>query len=194
MTSRLWTRHLEYCVEKARNSELGIDPDVLERQLSELREIALVLAAEVVDSQLADYLTRHGIEQSFGAHERILVCITPRSNAALMISRGRRQADHFHGELYAAYVEQTQLSPKDRTMLEQNLKAAREVNATVVILHGEDVAEAILDFAAREGITQIFAGHSQRTGFYQRLRPNPVERLLMAPGGIDIRIFPQKEP
>ena len=49
-------------------------------QLNKLRELALVLAADVVDHQLNEYLERHGVRQSFGAHERILVCVTPRAN------------------------------------------------------------------------------------------------------------------
>ncbi|MBS1826811.1 MAG: hypothetical protein JST93_15950 [Acidobacteria bacterium] len=163
------------------------------RQLSELREIALVLAAEVVDAQLVRYLQRHGIEQSYGAQERILVCITPRSNAGLMIERGKRQAQRFHGELFVAYVGQHDLSPQDQRTLDANLQMARNADAQIAMLHGEDVVAAILEFANRAGITQIFVGHSQRSGFLERFRVNPVERLILESGGIDIRIFPQKE-
>ena len=46
-----------------------------ERQLSELRELALLLTAEVVDAQLESYVHAHGIEPVFGTHERFLVCI-----------------------------------------------------------------------------------------------------------------------
>ena len=168
-----------------------VDAPALDPQLSELREIALVLAAEVVDTQLLDYLKRHGIEQSYGAHERILVCVTPRSNASAMISGGRRQADRFHGDLFVAYVEQPDLSSEDRALLERNLAEARTAKAALVILRGEDVVDAILEFANREGVTQIFVGHSQRTGFWQRFRPTPVERLILESGNIDIRVFPQ---
>jgi two-component system sensor histidine kinase KdpD len=183
----------EYCLNQAKDGALGMDAESLSRQLSELREIALVLAAEVVDAKLAAYLKQHGIEQSYGAQERILVCITPRSNAGLMIGRGRRQADRFHGDLFVAYVEQPDLSPVDQATLERNLAAARTANAQIAILQGADPVAAILQFAAREGITQIFVGHSQRTGFWQKFRANPVERLIMESGGIDIRVFPQKE-
>lgn len=168
-----------------------IDAPALDPQLSELREIALVLAAEVIDAQLVEYLKRHGIDQTYGAHERILVCITPRSNAALMIGRGRRQADRFHGDLFVVYVEQSGLSDADRAMLEENIASARAAGARIEVLHGEDVVDAILSFARREAITQIFVGHSQRSGFWQKLRPNPVERLILESGSIDIRVFPQ---
>ena len=44
-----------------------------------------MLAADVVDHQLTDYLDWHGIRQQYGTHERILVCITPRANVDEMI-------------------------------------------------------------------------------------------------------------
>ncbi|MBL0161482.1 MAG: hypothetical protein IPP47_31090 [Bryobacterales bacterium] len=182
----------EYCVTRTEGGNRISDEEAtrLQHQLSELREIALVLVAEVVDSQLEDYLRRQGIEQSFGTHERILVCVTPRSNASLMISRGKRQAERFHGELFVAYVEQDQMTTQDQETLARNLKAAREAQAHVDILHGEDPVAAILHFAEKQGITQIFVGHSLRRGWWQSLVPNPVDRLILEADGIDIRIFP----
>ena len=166
--------------------------DTSRGELSQLREIALVLAADVVDHQLETYLRRQGIEQLYGTQERILVCITPRSNASAMIGRGRRQADLFHGDLYMVYVQQGVLSAHDQAMIEQNLAAAREAAAHVEILRDEDPVEAILQYAYRNGITQIFVGHSQRekSGWLSRWKANPVERLIMESEGIDVRIFP----
>jgi two-component system sensor histidine kinase KdpD len=163
-----------------------------QRELSQLREIALVLAADVVDHQLETYLRRQGIEQLYGTQERILVCITPRSNASAMIRRGRRLADLFHGDLYTVYVQQGVLSASDQSTIEQNLAAASEAAAHVEILHDEDPVEAILQYAYRNGITQIFIGHSQRDnrGWLSRWKANPVERLIMESEGIDVRIFP----
>ncbi len=56
-----------------------------ENQLRALRELALLAAADVVDRQLESYLERHGVLSQWGAQERILVCITPRSDASQMI-------------------------------------------------------------------------------------------------------------
>jgi len=55
-----------------------------ERQLSDLRELALLLTAEVVDAQLESYVHEHGIEPVFGAHERFLICMTAHSDALTM--------------------------------------------------------------------------------------------------------------
>lgn len=170
------------------DGERGASPR--QRELSELREMALVLAAEVVDHQLEQYLRRQGIEQLYGTHERILVCMTPRSNAELMIERGRRQAERFHGDLHAVYVQQDDLNDRDQRMLERNLECAREAEAHVEVLHGEDPIGAILRYASTNGITQIFVGHSQRTGWRSRFLANPVERFILEADGIDVRIFP----
>jgi two-component system, OmpR family, sensor histidine kinase KdpD len=170
-----------------------IDPKTLSSQLDKLREITLLLAADVVDYQLVQYMQDHGIDERYGTHERVLVCITPRSNAAVMIRRGRRQADRFHGELHVVYVDQEELDPQDRLQIEENLSVAREVDANVKILRGDRPVEAILTYARAHGITQIFVGHSQRHGWFDGLRANPVEQFILEAEGIDIRIFPNLE-
>jgi two-component system, OmpR family, sensor histidine kinase KdpD len=176
----------EYCATRS------IEGDE-QRQLSELREIALVLAAEVVDHQLEEYLHHQGA-QSYGAQERILVCVTPRSSAREMIHRARRQADRFHGDLYVVYVEQDNLNDADQRLIRENLDYAHQAKARVELLSGEDPIESILDFAAKHGVTQIFVGHSNQTGWASRLRANPVERLIMEADGIDVRVFPNEQP
>jgi two-component system sensor histidine kinase KdpD len=164
----------------------ALDPD----QLSHLREIALLLAADVVDRQLISYLERNGIHASWGTQERILVCMTPRANATKMIESGRRNVRRFHGELFAAYVTQPETSPADQAALEKNLEIARAAGAKIEVLHGEDPAEAILNFAQTHGITQIFIGHSLRQGWWSRLVGTPVDRLIDRAENIDIRVFP----
>ena len=79
--------------------------------------------ADVVDRQLEAYLGLHGVPSSWGTQERILVCMTPRANAARMLASGRRNADRFHGELFAIYVMQDNLTAEDRMALERNVDA-----------------------------------------------------------------------
>jgi len=162
-----------------------------QQRLSKLRELALVLAADVVDQQLQDYLEKHGVRQHLGTNERILVCITPRANVYDMLQTARIIADRFHGELIGAYVNQPGISASDKEALQERLDAARAAGARIEILEGENPVSAILDFAKSRGITQLFIGHSQQSGFATRLWGNPVDRLIQQSRGMDVRIFPQ---
>ncbi|MBZ5494494.1 MAG: hypothetical protein LAO76_26520 [Acidobacteriia bacterium] len=76
-----------------------------QRQLLKLREMALVLAADVVDHQLTSYLESHGIKQQYGTQERILVCITADSNAEEMLETARLIALRFYAELVVVNVD-----------------------------------------------------------------------------------------
>jgi len=173
-----------------RSPEQQVDAQKREQQLSKLRELALLLAADVVDQQLSDYLERHGIRQDFGTQERILVCMTPRANIQEMIDTARIIADRFHGELIVAYVNQPEISPDDQATLQEKLAIARTAGARIEILDGEDPVDTLLEFARSRGITQLFIGHSQRAGIWPRIRGNPVDRLIRLSRGMDVRVFP----
>ena len=159
------------------------------RRLAELRELALLLAADVVDRQLQEYLDTHGVAARWGAQERVLVCLTARSNATDMLRSGQRNKLRFHGALLAAYVEQPDLRPQDRELLEKNLALAREMGAEVHCLKGSDFVDAILAFAHEQRITQLFLGHTGRPGRAWLAR-GPIDRLIDGAEGFDVRLFP----
>jgi K+-sensing histidine kinase KdpD len=60
------------------------------------------------------------------------------------------------------------------------------------MLEGPDSVEGLIRFAKERGVSQIFIGHSKRQGWWNPLRGNPVERLIGAAEGIDVRVFPQE--
>ena len=164
-----------------------------QQQLSRLREMALVLAANVVEHQLSNYLESHGIKQQFGTQERILVCITSRSDAQEMIDTAQVVAERFHGELIVAYVNEPELSAVDRAVLDQKLSLARSAGAHVEILDGDEPVDSILELARAHGITQLFIGHSQRPSFWSGVWGNSVNKLIQKSQGMDVRIFPNKK-
>jgi len=153
------------------------------RALAELRELALLLAADVVDHQLQAYLDTHGVAASWGTQERILVCLTPRSDARAMLESGQRNARRFHGALLVAYVEQPHLENGDAARLKQHLELARQLGAEVHRLDGGDFVNTLLTFARRERVTQLFLGHSLR-------ERGPSEKLIDAAEDFDVRLFP----
>jgi two-component system sensor histidine kinase KdpD len=174
-------------VDAAPEADAAID----EYQLSQLRQRALLLTADVVDHQLEEYLRLNSLQSTWGTQERILVCMTPRANAARMLASGRRNADRFHGELFAIYVTQDNLTPEDRMALERNATLARAQQACVEILEGKDPIQTILEYARKQGVTQIFVGHNLRRTWRARLGGTPLDRLIRDAEGIDVRVFPQ---
>ncbi len=157
---------------------------------SALREMALVLSADVIDAGLQRYMHSHGLEQHWGTHERFLICLTPRANFERMMATARRNAARFHCDVLAAYVRRPELSDPDRKLLEQGLAKARESGAQVEVLEGEDPVETILRHARSHGVTQIFVGHSVKKDLGTRIFGSTVSRLLRAARGIDVRVFP----
>lgn len=172
-----------------RSPEQQVDAEKRQQQLSLLREMTLVLAADVVDHQLGDYLTRHGIRHNFGAQERLLVCVTPRANIIEMIGTARIIADRFHGELIAAYVKQSGVSTEDAAAVEEKLSFAQAAGAQIEILDGEEPVDCLINFAKSRGVTQLFIGHTQRLKKW--LWSDPVDKLIRRSDGMDVRIFPQ---
>lgn len=171
----------------------SLDPVDMRRRLSELRELALLLAADVIDGQLENYLRSNGVALRWGSQERILVCVTPRSDAGAMLRSGRRNADRFHGNLLVCYVRQTALSSKDQATMDANLSLARELEADVQVLEGSDPIGAIIRFAREQKVTQIFVGHSAPDRWKEMWSRSPVDRLIKAATDIDIRIFPHPQ-
>lgn len=161
-----------------------------QRKLLMLREMTLVLAADVVDRQLTTYLDAHGVRQHFSTQERILVCLTSDSNAQEMIETGQTIARRFYGDLLVVNVDQPEISSVERAALDEKLSRARESGARVEILQGRDPIDTILDFARTRSITQIFVGHSRSSRFWSRVFGSKLDRLVRLSRGMDVRIFP----
>lgn len=162
-----------------------------QHKFSRLRELALLVAAGVVDHQLEGYLRAHGMAQPWGVWERILVCINSQPNTANILESGRRNADRFHGELYAVYAQQPMLLQEDQAMLQRNLDYAGKLGAEVKLLDCLNAA-TIVEFARQKGITQIFIGHSVHQGPGRRSWSSLIDRLIRCAEGIDVVVFPEQ--
>lgn len=159
-------------------------------ELSELRQMALVLSADVIDAGLQRYLQAHEIEPGWRTHECFLICLTARANADRMIASARQSAARFHCDVMAVSVKQPNLSPEEQRDVEESLAHARGAGARVDVLEGDDPVETIVQYARSHGVTQIFVGHSMRKDWRTLLWGSPVSRLIRAAEGMDVRVFP----
>lgn len=180
----------DFCVDRTGDSDSATGYEEHAHKLSQLREIALILAADVADKQLGAFLPANGMAPAWGTQERILVCLTPRANAERMIERAKIICDRFHGELFVLYVGQNDLTSDGQIALEHNLKLARAADAKVELLSGKDAVEVIVNYARQQRITQIFIGHSLSESMWGRFTRTTVDRLIRASEEIDVKLFP----
>jgi two-component system sensor histidine kinase KdpD len=159
-------------------------------ELAELRQMALVLSADVIDAGLQRYLQAHEIEPGWRAHERFLVCLTSRANAESMLASARRSAARFHCDVLALSVKQPGLSAAELEKMEANLARARAAGAHVEVLEGDDPVETIVKYARSHGVTQILVGHSLKKDWRTWLWGSLVSRLIRAAEGMDVKVFP----
>jgi two-component system, OmpR family, sensor histidine kinase KdpD len=121
-----------------------------EQSLVALRELALRQAAHEVEA-------RH---EPIRSNDRLLIRVTNDPTTAMLIRRGRRVADYLRAECFAVYISETGdlsvLPAEQREAVERHLNFARNLHIETRILQGLNAADALVDFARRERITQIF--------------------------------------
>ena len=159
-------------------------------ELSTLREMALVLSADVIDAGLQRYLQAHDIEPAGRTHERFLVCLTARANADRMITSARQSAARFHCDLLAVYVRPPHASAADLKEMDEIVANVHLAGARLDVLEADDPVESIVQYARSHSVTQIFVGHSMKNDWRTRLWGTPVSRLIRTADGMDVRVFP----
>jgi two-component system, OmpR family, sensor histidine kinase KdpD len=145
--------------------------------LGALRELTLRQAAHEVDLKQSAYDETRAFQvpRISEAHpggamdnqpkERILIHITADPSTATLIRRGRHVADYLHADCTALFVHETpelsQLPAEERRLVEKHLRFARSLQIETQILGGSDIAKAVVEFARRNHVTQIFVAHAQ---------------------------------
>ena len=165
-------RGVVYGAEKAQRA---MENFFKESTLGALRELALRQTAHEVDVRHAESAQAAysgsvtgmpaGAQDSNSPvvheeQERILIHVTEALATAGLIRRGRRVADYLKADCFAVCVlphgSLDELSAPVSEALERHLDFARKLQIETRVLEGNDDAAALVDFARRNGVTQIF--------------------------------------
>lgn len=160
-----------------------------------LRELALRSTAQRVDVDVQAYRKAHGIETTWHATERILVCVTPNPMAERLIRAGKRISTHFQAPWVVLRVEspqQKQLSERQQSQLQQNLQLAESLGAEIAIVHRSLVSEGILEYARIHNITKILVGKPMRSRWLELLFGSVVDSVIRGSGNIDIFVITEQ--
>jgi len=165
--------------------------------LSTLRELALRAVADEVGEKAASYRQREGLEPAL-IPERVMVCMSSNALAPRVIRTGARIAGRLGSKWYAVYVETPQeqpdrINPRDADALQQNIKLAESIGATVVRVKADRPAEGLVAFAQREGVTHVIFGQSARSRWEVLWRGSTLDRFLSAVPDAAVQVVPLTE-
>jgi len=159
--------------------------------LTALRELTMRKAADRVDNQMLDYMQAKDIQGPWAAGEHILVCISYHPMAERLIRAGRRLADDLNAEWSVIHLETAQHyknTEENLERLQQNLKLAEELGASVFEVPGTTAAEGILDFAHSHNITKILVGKAIQSRLSELLHGSDVDKIIRSSGSIDVYV------
>jgi two-component system sensor histidine kinase KdpD len=158
-----------------------------------LRELALRQVAEAVERDLGSYLVTKEISRNWGVRERIAVSISSHPGSQYLIARGARLARAVGAELYVVYVESSaDASEEKRRSLAANIRFAEELEAKVERLEGNNVGDALAQFAKERRITQVVFGHSASRGWRRYFYLSALNRFLRHAPAVDLHIVTQE--
>jgi len=165
--------------------------------LSTLRELALRAVADEVGEKAASYRAREGLEPAL-IPERVMVCMSSNALAPRVIRTGARIAGRLGSRWYAVYVETPRergdrINPHDADALQQNIKLAETLGATVVRVKADKPADGLIAFAQREGVTHVIFGQSARTRWELLLRGSTLDKFLGAVPDAAVQVVPLGE-
>ena len=156
-----------------------------------LRELALRRTAERVDAQMREYRRDKGIETTWAASERLLVCISWSPHSARVLRDASRMARGLHAPWIAVYVDapnSARLTPEDKAWLSANLRLAGQLGAEVVNLADEHAAAAILRLARERNVTKIVVGKPRSMRRRDRIFGSFVDEIVKGSGEIDVYV------
>jgi two-component system sensor histidine kinase KdpD len=162
--------------------------------LTALRELALRQLASDQAGKAQAYRAREGLAGPV-IPEKVMVAMASRGSARNLLRVGSRIAGRLATDWFAVYVETPKeepgrIKPEDHVALSDNIRFARQLGAQVVKLKGSRVADLLVEFARREGITHVVFGQSARSRWDLLVHGSIVDRFLRDVRDATVQIVP----
>ncbi|WP_067794195.1 sensor histidine kinase [Actinomadura formosensis] len=163
--------------------------------LTALRELALLWLAGKVDEQLDRYRADHGIGGTWETRERVVVALTGGPEGDTLLRRAARITARSKGaDLLAVHVARGDgLAGARPGDLARQRHIVEGLGGTYHQVIGDDVPQALLDFARGVNATQLVLGVSRRGRFAQLLRPGIGVTTTARSGSIDVHMVTHEQ-
>ena len=125
-----------------------------------LRELAIRQTAQALEARQTG---KKSVESQIA---KILVNVTADPSTAMLLRRARRVADHLQALCIAVYVhskeESAAVHAEDRPTVDRHLRFAENLHISTEVIHGDNRAQTLVDYARKNGVTQIFLNRSTK--------------------------------
>src|SRR5665213_1654492 len=173
-----------------------------EQTLVALRELALRQTAHEVEHRMAGgqtlLLPSVGAFAAARKRHKILVLVTADPKTAMVIRRAKRVSDFLSADCFAVAVQATGdlsgLGTADREAIERHLNFARNLHIETRILEGDAIASAMVDFARRNQVTQIFLTRPRRKAWSLAFSSDPAQKVIDLAKDMLVVIVSDREP
>lgn len=166
-------------------------------KLTALRELALREAALRVDAQMLDFLRSDEIQGPLPTHDRILVCVGQGEEASRLVRTAKRVADRRGAPWVAVYIETHHhhgIPAEAKQRINDALRLASQLGGETRILHSDEVAGELLDYALAHNISLIIVGRQRRRRLRRPLLARAIaDELLARAGEVDVLVVGRGE-
>ena len=128
--------------------------------------------------------------------EHILVGLSSAPSNSKIVETASKMARAFDANLTALYIKTSQsevLSEENAKRLQNNIKFAERMGATIVTVYGEDVALQMAEYAKTSGATKIVIGRNATKRARIIRKPTLADKLIVLATNIDIHIIPDAD-
>ncbi|CAA0132231.1 Sensor protein KdpD [Mycolicibacterium vanbaalenii] len=162
--------------------------------LTALRELALLWLADQVDAALEKYRAEKKITDTWEARERVVVAVTGGQESETLIRRAFRIASKASAELMVVHVVRGDgLTAASTAQMGKVRELAAGLGASVHTVVGDNVSEALLDFAREMNATQLVLGTSRRSRWARILDEGIGVATVQRSGKIDVHMVTHEE-
>ncbi|WP_103076043.1 sensor histidine kinase [Solilutibacter silvestris] len=161
--------------------------------LTALRELAMQTAADRVDSDLREAQAARGLP-GMPLRRRVLVAIDGRGQSEYLVRVARRLAERRDAPWTVVTVQTGSDVDEHRQLeLDRAFALARRLGGDAEVLHGGNVVDAILDHAARSGVSTIVLGRTRERPFARMFNRTLTQQLLQRGAHYELTIFSTPE-
>ena len=145
-----------------------------------LRQLALRLTAERVDSQMRSYRSTQVGGEVWSASEALLVCVGP-DNGPSLVRAAARLAEALHARWHVVYAETPplqQLPEARRSAILKLLQLGRDLGAHTAVLAGQQGPAEVLTYARTHNLNRVVMARHRRRRWWYEIRYGSFARAL----------------